>query len=111
LPRVGFDEPACRVLWIEFEVVLAHDVGGRLAEEACGRLGDQHVAAVQVLHDDGIRRGLDDGLQDVGAVGNGRHAGSIITWGGRESGPPTPKASAPSPGAIPPKSAFARERS
>ena len=56
---------------IELEVVPADDILGLPADELRGRVVDEHVAAVEILDEDRVRRRADHRLQDVGAVRDG----------------------------------------
>ena len=78
-PAVVFDELPRGLFGVELEIVPADDIGRRAAEEAGGRLVDEHVAPFEILDEDRVRRGLDHRLQDVGAVRN-RHRSVLSSY-------------------------------
>ena len=65
---VVFDEAPRRLLGVELEIVPADDLLRRFPEEPRRRRVDQHVAAVEVLDEDGVGRRLDHRPQDLIAV-------------------------------------------
>jgi len=67
---VGFDEPPRRLFRVDLQVVFADDLCRRFSDEAGHGLVDEDVAALEVLDEDRVGRGLHHRLQDVVAVGN-----------------------------------------
>ena len=74
---VGLDESIGRFLVVQLEIVLADDVGPRLADEARECVVDEDVAAVEILDEDRVGRRLNHGLEQVRRVQSG-HQLSVI---------------------------------
>ena len=71
---VVFDKALRGLFRIELEIAPADDLLGRAADEARRRLVDEHVLAFEILDENGVRRRVDDGEQDVRRVLDRLHA-------------------------------------
>ena len=67
-------ESARRLFRVQLQIVLTDDLGRWPVQEPRKRLIDQHVSALEVLHEDCIGRRFDDCLQKVVTVWDPHHA-------------------------------------
>src|SRR5439155_1552892 len=79
---IVLDEAPGGFFGVELEIVLAEDIFRRFSKEPRGRRVHEHVASIEVLDEDGVRRRLDHRPEDLIAVGQRHPTSHYPRWRG-----------------------------